>query len=265
MRDISYLIPAASAASIVAVYLDFLYTIGQSGILLRATFLEGTILVLQLGRLLGFVALRDWRNAKPMVVLNVFGAEIFTLPVWAVLYHIQGDTLFLTIMYQTEFSWFLGVSIAATPVVTYRVLRSMLQRNPLVNVLPAVVILLQTQLVLLATADNLTAIQSPMGFGVDLLLLATGRGPLFLSSPATLVAFSANVLGYVSLLAYATTYTTPGLNRRVNMLLAVSVVVTLGTCAAVLGSRALTASLALLLAPPTVLLSVSTWWFSRAK
>jgi hypothetical protein len=265
MRGISHLAPVATVLAVIWIYGVFLYTIGQSGILLRATLLEGGVLVLQLGRLLAFATLKEWRETRPAAVLNVFGADVLVLPALAVLYRVVGDRLFLTMVYQIEFSWFLGVTIAATPFVAYRLLRSMLQRNSLASVLPAAVALLEIELVLVATASSLTLTSSPIDFGVNILLLAVGHGAFTLPSSLAAVAFPALILGYLSLLAYAIIYTGPGFERETNRLLTLSIVVTLMTCAAALGSRELALGLVLFLAPPTLLLSLSTWWFTRAK
>ena len=250
----------AAAAPLVYTYLLFISWLVSNRVLPGANYIEVSIFITQLIRLVLLLSVKRLRTASIAQIFNIFGLEAFSFVAIAVFYVWSGNpycvTLFLTIFS----AWPAGLICAVPVYVIYRLTVGMWTDQRLMSVLPAAVALFALLAFVISAVSSGPA---PQGLaGLSSVLLST-----LLQARAIVVTPTISLSGvplYLSLLTYATTQGMGASSGRNNSLL----LVVFGTLVAI-ALAAFADYVAFY--PPTVLgvpgaiLISLMWWLARAR
>jgi hypothetical protein len=265
MRDLRILVPLSAVAALLFIYTGFLLTLAQSDVLAGATALELGVFVVQLGKTVAIVSIRRLRHARVSVLVDIYGAEFFAIPVIAIVYLGFGYEGLASVVNQIFQSWVVGVALSGLPYATYRIGRDMRRREPLSGILPASVIVTELELVFAAAATSAAASHVGIAGLAKAVIVPSLQAAVGGIIPSGATAFVPLVVIYTSLLLYSVIYSYPRAGLRENLLLVLAVLVTFATAALILAVAGFVQVLSLLLVPPTFLIAALTWWFTRAS
>ena len=260
----SRLVPFAAAAALSLLYLEFAYTLVQSGLVQNATALQQGIFLLQFTKVGTISAIGRFRNTSFVNVVNLLGAEVVVaLPMLAVATVSFGSSEASSLMSQIFLAWIAGAASAATPYSIYRVASAMIRNERLVVVLPAGVV--TSEMILLLQAGAASAVASGMGLpGISRTILLLNGGTITtgvqLQGLLTLVPLS---VFYVAFLLHSLSPEGGVTPPKLVAVASFAVVATTLAYGVTLAASSLTIPFTYLCLPPTLMAAGLFWWFTR--
>ncbi|MDG6963641.1 MAG: hypothetical protein JRN27_02350 [Nitrososphaerota archaeon] len=248
----------SAAGGLLLIDANFMVAFAFTGLIATATLLEIVLFGVQLAKTMALLAVKPLREAGPALLVDLYGADLFLLPLLLATSPLTGLPFASSAMDQVFRGWTAGVAFSGLPYAAYRIGRGMLRSSALTAVVPSGVVV--SEISILMTNASLSAAASGTGlYGlVDSFLKGSGTEPP--TGPASLVGMA---VVYVSLLAYAVL----GLESRSaigrNSGLLAGLLATAGALAWAFGTSSLSLPPALLFMPPTLAMAAATWWLTR--
>ena len=262
--NVSRSLPLVAAAALSVLYLEFAYSLVQSGAVQNAATLQQGIFLLQFVKIGVLSAIGRFRNARFANVVNLLGAEIvIALPALAIATVSLGSSEASSLMSQIFLAWIAGAASAATPYSIYRVTRAMMRKERLLVILPSGVVI--SELILLMQAGAASAPGSGQGLaGISRTILLLGGGTVSagVELQGLLVLVPLSVF-YVAFLLHSLS---PGGDVTPPKFVAVAgfaVLVTGLTYTGTLATAFFSFPFVYLSLPPTLAVSGALWWFTR--
>jgi len=257
------LIPLVTAFALGFLYVDFAYTLADSGVFSRATPLEIGILGIQVVKVAVIGGVKRLRNLRLINYINIAGAELpFLLLGLLLLYLDLGSHSIANLMNQVFLAWVAGVTIAGAPYGIYRLTRGMWNRERLSVVLPSAIFLSEL-IVLLLVGARLIANSGSGLIGLSRAILQysvglAGKGVLTLNTYA-IVIFA---ILYVSLILHAllpADLDSSTIARASALALFASII----TYSAAYLASEFSLPMVYIVLPPTFLAAGLIWWVTR--
>ena len=260
----SQFVPLAAAAALSVLYLEFAYSLVQSGLVQNATTLQQGIFLLQFVKIGAISAVGRFRDARFVNVVNLLGAEIVVaLPVLALVTVSLGSSEASGLMSQIFLAWIAGAASAATPYSVYRVARAMMRRERLLVVLPSGVVI--SELILLLQAGVASAVASGQGLaGISrtILLLSGGIITTSVQLQGLLILVPLTTF-YVAFLLHSLSPEGDSTHSRFAAAAGFAALVTAVTYGGTLVSSFYTLPFVYFSLPPTLVASGLLWWLTR--
>lgn len=192
------MMPALVTLALLAIDLDYVWTLAASGVFSQATWIELLVIgvgVVKTGAMFAFGRLRA---AGVAVVLDIYGAELLLLPFVAIAYALFGFAYAPAFVSQLVIGWVIGASTGGLAFTAFRIGRSMFRSEGLAKVIPLAMVSSEAGLLFVNSA---VAAGAPGG-SIDTIIrsAATGYGAISVTAP---IYFDFAAL-YVLLLLYAT-------------------------------------------------------------
>jgi hypothetical protein len=260
----SRLVPFAAAAALSVLYLEFAYSLVQLGLVQNASALQQGVFLLQFLKVGAISIMGRFRNTRFVNVVNLLGAEIVVaLPVLAVATVAFGNGEAPSLMSQIFLAWIVGAASAATPYCIYRLVRAMIRKERLLVTLPSGVVL--SELILLMQAGAVSTTASGQGLqGISRTILFLGEGTITIGEQllGLLILVPLSIF-YIALLLHSLSPEGDVTPSRFAAVTGFAVLVTALTYGVVLAASSLTIPFIYLSLPPTLVVSVLFWWFTR--
>ncbi|MDG6988223.1 MAG: hypothetical protein JRN21_02745 [Nitrososphaerota archaeon] len=248
----------SAAGGLLLIDANFMVAFAFGGPIYSATPFEIVLFGVQLVKTVAFLAAKPLRGAGPALLVDIYGADLFLLPLLLAASPLTGLPFAFAAMDQVFRGWTAGVAFSGLPYAAYRIGRGMLRSDTLTAVIPSGII--ASEISILMTNASLSAAASGTGLSglVDSFLKGSGTEPP--TGPAALVGMA---VVYISLLTYAVlgldTRSAIGRNRG----LLAGLLATGGALALAFGTSGLSLPPALLFMPPTLVMAAATWWLTR--
>lgn len=248
------------AAPLVYLYLTFLSWLVTNRVIQGANYIEVSILVAQLIRLVVVLSVRSLRMASIALLWNIFSLEAFSFVAVTALYLWSGNSYLITVFLTIVGAWPAALLCVVPVYVIYRLTYCVWSDRRLLSVIPAAV----TLFTLLAFVTYALSSQpAPHGLGglSSLLLSALRQTHTIELSPQVVLA---GVPLYLSLLTYATIQDA-GLSARRNSVLLLAALGTLVAIGLAIFAAYISSNPAPVFGVPAALLVSVMWWMTRAR
>jgi len=249
-----------AAAPLVYMYLLFISWLISNRVLSGGNYIEISVFITQLVRLVLVFAVRRLRTAPISQIFVIFGLEAFSFVAVTVLFAWSGSTYWNTVLITIFFAWPAGLLCVVPPYVIYRLTAGMWTDRRLVSVVPAAVVLFALLAFVTSTVSTRPAPQDLQG--LSSILVST-----LLQARAIVVTPQISLSGvplYLSLAIYAATQGT-GVSARWNSSLLLVVFVTLIAIALAVVVDNVPFYPPIVFGVPGGLLISAIWWLTRAR
>jgi hypothetical protein len=250
----------AAACGLLVIESNYAAYFVLSDILSRATWLELLVFGVQFVKTGSVLATRRLRDGSPALLIDIYGAELMSVPVLVVAALVVGEGQAGATLGQLVQGWVAGVSCAGIPLVVFRLGRGMLGSAPLASVIPTTIVTAEIG-VLFANAA-LSAAKAGTGLAGVAEAALLGKGSI---ESGNLLVYAALADVFASLLIYAVL----GMNSNpivdVRKGLATAAGATGITLVWVFVFSVLPLSSTLVMLPATLAVGGTAWWFGRGR
>jgi hypothetical protein len=253
-------IAISAMGSLFFIDFNFLYFFLQSNVLNQASWFEMAVFGIQIVKTGFALALRSFRDGKPALLVDLYGAEALLIPVILAVSLVAGPTSVEPFLNELIVGWAVGVALAGLPYATFRLGKSMLHQGALRAVLPSSILVAEFGVLFANAAASAFRSQTGLVGVANYALL--GEGTIASSDPAVFGALSVT---FVSLLLYAVLGVESKFALSRNRALSMAALGTVASLALLVSFMPLSFPAVLILLPPTITVATVTWWFTRAR
>jgi hypothetical protein len=260
MNKVRLAMALAPALALLLVDSQFIMVVLGSGILASSKGLALVVFAIQIPKTVLALTWRRLREAGASIYIDLYGAELFLLPVLAGVGVATGSGELTSLSGQLLQGWVVGVAFAGLPFAAYRIGRSILRAGSLDSLLPLGVVASEGSLLFVNAAYFAASAHGG---------LADVANAAFLGRAVTVPGGQADLgavwVVYISLLVYALigAETEISVNKVKAMLLAV--LATGAGLGLAVSSYYIPSVGVLTFAPPTFAIVAFSWWYGRAR